>query len=97
MQIDYQIMSLKENYQPIFSNNNREHWKRINGLGSIMNAISENLDEEDGKCYEYALEIRENKEYEIEISLNHMIFGKSNRPFSLVVHKQNIPRRNTYN
>lgn len=101
--IEYQITSLKEKFQSIFPFSNRKKRGLINGLGSVIKAISGNLDQEDAKRYDHAIDTLKNNQNEIvksfnqEISLSNELLKNTNRTFSLIIQNQKIIQKNIEN
>lgn len=71
----------------------------INGLGSIVKAISGNLDQEDAEKYNRAIEHLQSKQQQVisqinkEISLTTKILDNYNKTISLVLHNQDVITR----
>lgn len=96
--IKFQLELVETKFNSIHPFYDKTRVKRglINGLGSIVKAISGNLDQEDAERYDKAIESLYNKQLQIisqtnkEISLTTKVLDNYNKTISLVLHNQQV-------
>lgn len=94
----FQLEQVENKFKSVhpFYNDKRAKRGLINGLGSIIKAISGNLDQEDAERYDRAIESLQSKQQQVisqlnkEISLTTKILENYNKTISLVLHNQDV-------